>query len=156
MDSITSYFHKTHYPGAGQPAFQSRERRHCSVTPWLESLQGWKPFTQPLLWKTSVRFLIVSGEFNETHRLVLLSWLSLKKNIINLLAGYSWSGISDTFLSCFRLNTGWKNLQNKPFPCLSPAAPERERKLKSYSSLDITSNFKLLLSFCFFKPLDNT
>lgn len=40
---------------------------------------------------------------------------SLNKNIIYLLAGYSWSRISDIFLYCFRLSIGWKTWKTKHF-----------------------------------------
>lgn len=53
-----------HYPGTWHSTFPSGERRNCLVTPWLESLQGWMPFTQSLLCTTSVRFLTILGEFN--------------------------------------------------------------------------------------------
>lgn len=69
-------------------------------------------------------------------------------------AGYSGSGIPDTFLSCFRLSTGEKNLQNKPFVCPVPAAPDSEssRNLTPRGTLHPISSF----SYLSLRPLDNT
>lgn len=68
-----------HYPGARPSAFLSGERRNCLVIPWLESLQGWIPFAQSLFCTTSVKFLIILGDFNETHGLLLLLWIFPKQ-----------------------------------------------------------------------------
>lgn len=140
-----------HYPGACQPAkrdalapgacaFQSRDRGYCLVVSWSESPQDRKPFTQPLLWKSSVRLLITAGEFNEMHILVLLLRISSKENIINLLADYSWFGIYDLFLQCFKLSTGffkiWKKI-SLPIPAILDS--EKNWNFASHYTLHVIS-----------------